>query len=248
MVGGKLSLGGLYEKLGITTQTFSQGANAGIFSSSEPFSNSQKVMMRNMMVQTYRQFQDRVLSTRKGRIANLEDVCQGRIFVGRRAVELGLVDEIGGIEKAISYAAGKGGLGKDYAVRVLPAPRTLADILSGDAQEHGPGRLSCTSGGSISTCAAASRGSADRNAANKGGSRIGETPCPADPTGHHPRPVVPRPARSERQQQDGHHRHQCQRWPLLFFVCFLCGQTRPLLGVPISILQNAPGRVNRSQA
>jgi protease IV len=134
VVGGKLALGGLYQKLGITTETFSRGANAGIFSSAEPFTADQRLMMKNMMKQTYDQFVDRILTTRKGRIAEIDKVARGRVFVGEKAVELGLVDEIGGIEKAISYAADRGALGKEYEVRILPGPKTLADIISGGAE------------------------------------------------------------------------------------------------------------------
>lgn len=132
VVGGKMSLAGLYEKLGIASETFSRGANAAMFSSSTPFTDSQRIMLGNLMRQTYDQFIDRVLQTRKGKIGDIDKVARGRIFAGSQAAELGLVDEIGGLTKALDFAAGKGGLPKDYAVRVVPSPKTLADMLTGD--------------------------------------------------------------------------------------------------------------------
>jgi ClpP class serine protease len=129
-----VSLGGLYDKLGIASETFSRGANAGMFSSAQPFTDTQRVMLRNLMRQTYDQFVERVLETRKGKIQDIDRVARGRIFVGASAVQLGLADEIGGLHKALDFAAKKGGLPADYEVQVLPAPRSLADMLSGDGE------------------------------------------------------------------------------------------------------------------
>ena len=135
VVGGKFAMNGLYEKLGINTELFAKGENAGMFSSSQPFTDNQRVMIRNLMKQTYEQFVDRILTTRAQQIKDIDKVARGRIFAGEKALEVGLVDEIGGIQKAIDYAADKGGLqpGK-YDLRVLPAPKTLADMISGNAQ------------------------------------------------------------------------------------------------------------------
>jgi protease-4 len=131
VVGGKLSLKGLYDKLGVSVETYSRGANAGIFASGEGFTDGQRQMISSMMKLTYDQFIDRVMATRKGKIADIDKVARGRIFVGEQAVSLGLVDEIGGIEQATDYAASKGGLGKKYDVRILPSPKTLADVING---------------------------------------------------------------------------------------------------------------------
>lgn len=138
VVGGKLAMGGLYEKLGLTTETFSRGANADLFGSAQPFTDNQRVMVKNLMKQTYSQFKDRILTTRREKIADIEEVAQGRIFIAANALKLGLVDELGGLEKALAYAASKGGLGEGFEVRVLPSPKTLADVLSGGAETRLP--------------------------------------------------------------------------------------------------------------
>lgn len=136
VVGGKFVLKGLYEKLGLNTEAFSKGTNAGLFSSNEPFSDRQRKMVTNWMRQTYDQFTERVMTTRKGKIKDIDEVARGRIFLAKQARSLGLVDEIGGVEDALAYAAKGAGLeaGK-YEVRVLPAPRTLADIFSGSSPD-----------------------------------------------------------------------------------------------------------------
>jgi ClpP class serine protease len=84
------------------------------------------------MRQTYDQFTERVMTNRAGKIKNIDDVARGRIFIARQAKDLGMVDELGGIEDAIQYAAGEAELkAGEYEVRTIPAPRTLADFFGG---------------------------------------------------------------------------------------------------------------------
>jgi len=132
VVGGKFVLKDLYEKLGVHAETFSKGANAGLFSMNEPWTDRQRTMVTTWMKQTYEQFTQRVMRTRGGKIRDIDKVARGRIFLASQAKDLGMVDEIGGVEQAIAYAAHKGGLEQgEYDVRILPAPKTLADILMG---------------------------------------------------------------------------------------------------------------------
>ena len=132
VVGGKIVVKDLFEKLGVNSQTFSRGKNAGLFSMTEPWSDRQRKMVRNWMQQTYEQFTDRVMTMRGSKIRNIDKVARGRIFLAKQAKALGMVDEIGGLEEAIAYAASKGGLQPgQYDVRSLPQPKSLGDILMG---------------------------------------------------------------------------------------------------------------------
>jgi protease-4 len=134
VVGGKFVLKDLFDKLGVHTETFKRGTNAGLFNMDEPWTDRQRTMVTNWMKQTYEQFTQRVMSTREGKIKDIDTVARGRIFLARQAKELGMVDEIGGINDALAYAADRGELkAGDYDVKVLPAPKTLADYLNGNA-------------------------------------------------------------------------------------------------------------------
>jgi ClpP class serine protease len=84
-----------------------------------------------------------VMSTREGKIKDIDAVARGRIFLAGQAKDLGMVDEIGGINAAITYAANRSELKPgDYDVKVLPAPKTLADYLNGSAAaEHESAKL-----------------------------------------------------------------------------------------------------------
>lgn len=134
VVGGKFVLKGIYEKLGLTTESFTKGRNADLFSSSKPFDERQRRLVTNWMKNTYDQFTQRVMSTRSGKIKDIDQVARGRIFLARQAKDLGMVDEIGGVQSAISHAANKAGLQSgQYDVKLLPQPRTLAELLLGVA-------------------------------------------------------------------------------------------------------------------
>lgn len=132
VVGGKFVTKDLFDKLGLTTESFMRGKNAGLFSSNTPFDDSQRKMITSWMRQTYEQFTQRVMETRKGKIKDIDQVARGRIFVAKAAKELGMVDELGGVENAIAYAADRADLkAGDYDVRTIPRPRTLADFFGG---------------------------------------------------------------------------------------------------------------------
>lgn len=136
VVGGKFVIKDLYEKLGLTTESFTRGRNADLFSSNTTFNDRQRRMVTNWMKQTYDQFTARVMTTRAGKIRDIDQVARGRIFIAAQAKELGMVDEIGGVERAITYAAGEVDLeAGNYDVRIVPAPRTLADFFNGSDPE-----------------------------------------------------------------------------------------------------------------
>ncbi len=135
VVGGKFVYKDLLDKFGVTTQEFTRGRNADLFGSQTPFSDTQRSMVRDWMTQTYDQFTQRVMTTRAGKIKKIADVAQGRVFVAAQAKELGMVDEIGGLDAAVSYAADQVDLPADgYDVRMVPAPKTLADLFTGGSE------------------------------------------------------------------------------------------------------------------
>jgi protease-4 len=137
VVGGKFVLTNLFTKLGLGTESFSRGRNADLFSENTEWTDRQRRQVTDWMRQTYDQFTDRVMTTRQGKIKDIDSVARGRIFSAKQALDLGMVDKIGGEQDAISYAAAQADLKPgEYDVRVLPAPRTFADILSGGGSDE----------------------------------------------------------------------------------------------------------------
>lgn len=132
VVGGKFVLKDLYEKIGLSTEEFSKGRNANLYSSNSTWNDQQRALVKKSMTQVYEQFTQRVMTTRRGKIQDVDKVARGRIFLAGEAHKLGMVDELGGLEKALAYAADRSGLEKNkYEVKMLPAPKTLADMLAG---------------------------------------------------------------------------------------------------------------------
>ena len=119
VVGGKLDLSGLYDKIGLSTTTFARGKNADIYSDTHSWDERQQKLIRTYMKSTYEQFTDRVMSTRGGKIKDIDQVAKGRIFLAKDAKKLGMVDELGGIDKAIALAAERAGM-DEYDTVVLP--------------------------------------------------------------------------------------------------------------------------------
>lgn len=139
VVGGKFVMKDLYAKLGLTTESFSRGVNADLFSNSHPFTDQQRQMVTNWMKQTYEQFTQRILTTRGKKIADIDKVARGRIFIAQQARDLGMVDELGGLNRAIVYAAKKSNLEEgEYETLTLPPARTLADYFSGRSDARAP--------------------------------------------------------------------------------------------------------------
>ena len=133
VVGGKFVLTDLFTKLGLNTQSFVRGKNADLFSSETEWDDRQRQQVTQWMKLTYDQFTARVMTTRQGKIKDIDSVARGRIFSANQARDLGMVDRIGGIQDTIAYAAKQVNLVPgEYDVRVLPAPRTLSDLLNGN--------------------------------------------------------------------------------------------------------------------
>ncbi|MDX1681762.1 MAG: signal peptide peptidase SppA [Phycisphaeraceae bacterium] len=130
VVGGKLVMGDLYEKIGVNVHRRSRGPLAGMFNSVEPFTPQQRQRLQQAFDQTYKQFVDRVKDGRGKRIDDIDEVTQGRLFTGRQALLNGLVDRLGGMETAMNDLAEMVGLDPEqYNVVYLPGPMSLHEFI-----------------------------------------------------------------------------------------------------------------------
>jgi protease-4 len=138
VVGGKLALGGLFDKAGVKTETIARGANANIMSSATPFSESERRVWASLMRDTYDQFLDRVADNRrragKEKLTKEEleeNLAGGRVWTGRQAKENGLVDELGTLADAVAGAKELAGIPADTEPELLqlPKPKGLLETL-----------------------------------------------------------------------------------------------------------------------
>ena len=154
VVAGKLATTGMWTKLGVTWKPIKRGANSGIFSSQAVFSKDEREKVQAWMDEIYGVFKGHVEAIRGDRLKKpLDEIAGGRVYTGRQALELGLVDRIGGLDDAVGYAAEQAGL-KDYAVQVVPRPKNFMEMLfrdlaDGDDDED-PGTIRLAAGRSSS--------------------------------------------------------------------------------------------------
>jgi protease-4 len=137
VVGGKLVTTDLWAKLGVNWVGYRRGANADLLSSLRPFDDMQRQLLDNYMQQVYDVFKGHVTKGRGDRLRKpIDEIAGGRVYTGKQALDLGLVDQIGGLEPAIEYAAAKVSL-KDYDVRVIPEPEDFVTELLEDLSGEG---------------------------------------------------------------------------------------------------------------
>ncbi len=136
VVGGKLATSGLYDKLGVTFKSYRRGQNAGMLASSEVFTAGERLKMRTWMDEIYGVFKGHVTASRGSRLKKpIDELAGGRVFTGRQALELGLVDRIGTLHDAIGHVASQAKL-TDYDVRVIPKPKSFLEQLLEDGNDN----------------------------------------------------------------------------------------------------------------
>jgi protease-4 len=135
VIGGKLVTGGLMQKLGLRTEVICRGANSGAFSSDQPFTAGERKVLMELLQETYRQFVSKAAEGRKMSYSKLEGLAQGRVYSGRTAKNLGLVDELGTLDDAVAAAKTAAGLKADAEIDLLALPesKSFFEELFGDA-------------------------------------------------------------------------------------------------------------------
>lgn len=101
---GKVNIQKLLDKLGVTTETFKIGEHADAFSETRPFTEAELKILRDSTQHIYRLFLERVATGRKMTVAEVDKLGQGRVYSGSRAKDLKLIDEIGGLDRAVEVA------------------------------------------------------------------------------------------------------------------------------------------------
>ena len=128
---GKFNLKGLYDKIGVSIDGVESSENADFFSSSRSFTAEERAKLRRILESGYRAFLERVAESRKKTTDEVHALAQGRVWSGRDAKELGLVDELGGLKRALDIAKEKAGFAADAKVelRILPEKKRLLEFL-----------------------------------------------------------------------------------------------------------------------
>lgn len=136
VVAGKFVTGALREKVGLTSGTVARGEHALMFSSRRGFDDAEQASLAAMVDAVYDDFVGKVAQGRHRTRAQIEGVARGRVWTGRDAVDIGLVDSLGGLRDALQMARSRAGLPDDAPLRPaihlgplarLSRPRNSAD-------------------------------------------------------------------------------------------------------------------------
>jgi protease IV len=137
---GKVDLQELYKKIGLKKDLFTRGRFAAIDSEAKPLTGEERAKLRVEIEEFYQGFVQRVADGRKRRYDDIEPLAQGRVWLGSQAKKNGLIDEIGGLDRAVALVKERAKIGAAEKITLVSYPprRSLFDLLmnskSGDSE------------------------------------------------------------------------------------------------------------------
>ena len=128
---GKVVFGGTYGKLGANVESVSEGRYAEINSPVRPYSPDERAKIEMQMQAVYDAFVEKAADARNTTPERIHAVAQGRVWTGQQGKQIGLVDELGGLERALALAKQRAGIPPDAEVEIVvyPPPRPFYELL-----------------------------------------------------------------------------------------------------------------------
>ncbi|MEQ8849378.1 signal peptide peptidase SppA [Botrimarina sp.] len=125
VVGGKVAINGLLDKIGITTDLVARGENSGMFSLLDKFSDTERERLVGLMEETYDQFTAKAAEGRGLSQERVKELGGGKVYTGRQAKRLGLVDDLGDLHDAMTKAKELAGIDPDKKLRLETYPEAV---------------------------------------------------------------------------------------------------------------------------
>jgi protease-4 len=140
---GKFVVAGSLEKIGANVEATSNGKHAEIYSSDRRFTPEERTKIVESMQNVYDQFIERTAAARHMTPEKVDEIAQGRVWTGQQAKDLGLVDELGGLYKAIDLAKQRARIPADEEVElvVYPPHRSVYEVLTETLSSSPMGRM-----------------------------------------------------------------------------------------------------------
>jgi len=124
VINAKISTDEFYKKRGINRVTIKRGLNSTIEGTVGIWTEDQKAIVHRSMDRIYDRFKEHVIGNRDLSLTELEKIAGGRVYVGHQALDLKLVDELGGLHRALDKAAELADQ-KDIHYEVIGAPKKI---------------------------------------------------------------------------------------------------------------------------
>ncbi len=127
----KFVIDGTLKKLGINLEGVAQGKYAGMYSPVRPFTPEERARMAESMQATYDTFVEKAAQGRNTTPERIDAIGQGRVWTGKQAKQIGLVDELGGLERALAIAKQRAKIPVDSEVElvVYPPRKSIYDVI-----------------------------------------------------------------------------------------------------------------------
>jgi protease IV len=128
---GRFNLRGLYEKIGVKKEILKRGYFADIDTDYRPMTPEEREKLRSDIEAFYRGFVTKVAEARSRPYEEIHEIAQGRVWMGSQALRNGLIDELGGFDRAVAMIKQSAGLQEDDRVTLVPypPPKTLLELL-----------------------------------------------------------------------------------------------------------------------
>ena len=127
----KFAIGGTLEKLGMNMERVTNGKYADLWAPDRPFTPEERKKIEESMHATYETFVEKAAAGRKTTPERIDSIAQGRVWTGVQAKEHGLVDELGGLDRALELAKKAAGIEEKSEVELViyPQRRSFYDLV-----------------------------------------------------------------------------------------------------------------------
>jgi protease-4 len=124
VLGGKYNIKGFYQKIGINKEILYRGKHARIFSDYQNFTDEEREIFLKGIKDIYHNFVSKVANSRNMSYEQVDEIAQGRVWTGEQGKKLGLVDELGGLNKALELAKTAANISPKTNVALVIYPKT----------------------------------------------------------------------------------------------------------------------------
>jgi protease-4 len=141
---GKFNMSGFYEKIGFNKERVMKGESADFFSDTRNFTEEERQRFRTILEEGYRRFLEKVSQARNKDESEVDAIAQGRVWTGAQALEHGLVDELGGLDRAVALAKERAGIPESTRIHmeIFPRKKSLIEVFLGRMVSGAPELLS----------------------------------------------------------------------------------------------------------
>lgn len=129
VIGGRIVLGGVYDKIGVSKDHLRIGKFSGLMDESKEWNAEEAALIEGFLEDIYDVFTSKAADGRGMSQDEIKAIAEGRVWTGLSAVRNGLVDDLGGLDDAIAAARELGGLDDDIRVVFYPREKTIEEMI-----------------------------------------------------------------------------------------------------------------------